>query len=194
MKISGVIPSYNRRELLAQVLPTVFDQDLPSEQREVVVVVDGSTDGTAEHLRGIDASCTFTVLEQPNRGPASARNAGVRAARGEIVLFLDDDIRCESDLLTKHVVAHARYTFSVISGPVFVAPESPQNATTILCDDWYRRYAERLTQEGGPWSKYEVWVYSNCSINRELFLANDRVPERFRYQPGQKSCQSRSRQ
>jgi peptidoglycan/xylan/chitin deacetylase (PgdA/CDA1 family)/GT2 family glycosyltransferase len=181
MKISVVIPSYNRRELLAQVLPTVFDQDLPSEQREVVVVVDGSTDGTAEHLRGLDASCRFTVLEQPNRGPASARNAGVRAATGEIVLFLDDDIRCESDLLTKHVAAHARYKLSVIFGPVFVASESPQNATTILCRNWYRRYAERLTQEGGPWSKYEVWVYSNCSINRELFLANGGYDESFQW-------------
>jgi glycosyltransferase involved in cell wall biosynthesis len=58
----------------------VFDQELPADHMEVVVVVDGSTDGTAKYLRGVRAPCGFTIVEQHNRGPASARNAGVRAS------------------------------------------------------------------------------------------------------------------
>lgn len=181
MKISVVIPTYSRRQLLSRVLPTVFDQDFPCHEREIVIVVDGSTDGTAEYLRGLKAPCRFTVIEQPNRGPASARNAGVRAASGDTVLFLDDDIRCDSDLLSRHVAAQARHRSSVIFGPVLVAPESPQNPATDWAAKWYRDYADRLIREGRPRSKYDVWVYSNCSIDRALFVQSGGYNETFRW-------------
>ena len=170
MTISVVIPTYNRRDLLASVLQSIFAQDFPRDEREVVVVVDGSTDGTAESLRNLAAPCRFAVIEQPNRGPAAARNAGVRAAAGDIVLFLDDDIRCAPDLLSLHVAAHAKHGSSVVFGPVFIAPESPQNPATDWVSDWYSQYNRELVERRGPWSKHEVWLYSNCSIPRKLFL------------------------
>ncbi len=78
-----MIPTYNRREILARTLPTVFRQDFPADQCEIVIVVDGSTDGTAEMLRSLEPPCALRILEQPNRWRAAARNAGWRAARGE---------------------------------------------------------------------------------------------------------------
>ncbi len=97
--ISVVVATYNRRAVLARTLPTLFAQDLPPGQYEVIVVVDGSTDGTAEWLRGLRPRQAFRVLEQPNLGPAAARNAGLAAARGGLILFLDDDILCGPTLL-----------------------------------------------------------------------------------------------
>ena len=170
MIISVVIPTYNRRDLLKSVLQSVFAQDFPASEREVVIVVDGSTDGTAESLRSLKAPCRFTVLEQANRGPAAARNAGVRAAAGDLVLFLDDDIRCTPDLLGLHVAAHARHGSSVVFGAVLIAPESPRNPATDWVSDWYSQYNRELVERGGPWSKHDVWLYSNCSISRKLFL------------------------
>ena len=91
--ISVVMATYQRRDVLTRTLPTVFDQDFPSEEYEVIVAVDGSTDGTIEMLSAVQAPCAFRVVNQPNRGPAAARQTALDLARGEFVLFTDDDIR-----------------------------------------------------------------------------------------------------
>ena len=57
MKVSVIIGTYNRRDLLARTLPTVLTQDFPAHEYEVVVVVDGSTDGTIEFLRDLRPPC-----------------------------------------------------------------------------------------------------------------------------------------
>src|SRR5665213_3861512 len=103
MIISIIIPTYNRRDVLARTLPTVFGQDFSPELYEVIVVVDGSFDGTVEMLRTYTPRCSFRILDQVNRGPAAARNAGLEVSRGRLVLFLDDDIRCGPDLIKQHV-------------------------------------------------------------------------------------------
>src|SRR5262245_35010670 len=105
MEISVVIATYNRRALLARSLQTVFEQDLPSDQYEIIVVIDGSNDGTLEMLSQWEPRCGFRVLCQENLGQAAARNAGINAARGRLVLFLDDDILVPPHLLRTHVAA-----------------------------------------------------------------------------------------
>lgn len=87
--ISVVIPAYNAEHTLAGCLQALKTQTLAPD--EVIVVDDGSTDRTAQVAR----SFNVTLINQPNRGPAAARNAGVAAACGEIVLFTDAD--CEPD-------------------------------------------------------------------------------------------------
>jgi glycosyltransferase involved in cell wall biosynthesis len=84
---SVVIPTYNRRELLRQTLESVWKQAF--EDFEVIVVDDGSTDGTLEELRSLGSR--VGVLQQANRGPGAARNLGVTRARGEYLAFLDSD-------------------------------------------------------------------------------------------------------
>jgi len=69
---------------------------------EAVVVVDGSTDGTAAALRALNPSFALTVIEQDNQGRAAAVNRGVRAAGEEIVLILDDDMEADPALLSEH--------------------------------------------------------------------------------------------
>src|SRR4051812_16228434 len=130
MKISIVIPTYNRRDLLARTLPTVFDQDFPGGEFEVVVVIDGSTDGTAEMLRHLNPPCGFQIIEQPNRGQAAAKNVGLRAARGELVLFMDDDILCGRGVVAEHVDAHEGAAAVVAFGPVYISAESRSGAPT----------------------------------------------------------------
>jgi glycosyltransferase involved in cell wall biosynthesis len=103
LSISVIVPTYNRRETLICSLETLFVQTVPASQVEIIVVVDGSTDGTVETLRHLRPECRFQVIEQENRGPAAARNAGARAAESELILFLDDDMRCDMELLRAHV-------------------------------------------------------------------------------------------
>ncbi len=180
MKLSVVIPTYNRRDLIARTLPTVLAQDFPSDEYEVVVVVDGSTDGTAEYLRGIRSPVAMRVLGQPNRGPAAARNAGIAAARGEIVLFLDDDIRCDPSLVRKHLAAHQGADSCIVFGPSLIAPESLPGLATEVVRASYDADRDRMTSEGSPRSEYDVWVTSNSSAPRALLLAHGGYDESVR--------------
>jgi glycosyltransferase involved in cell wall biosynthesis len=86
MLFSVVIPVFNRAGLLPATLETVRSQTFTDF--EVIVVNDGSTDGTREYLRSID---WVRVVDQDQQGPGAARNAGVKQAHGDYVAFLDSD-------------------------------------------------------------------------------------------------------
>lgn len=86
---SVVIPVYNRENLIQGALDSVFEQTI--DDYEVIVVDDGSTDGTLAALAAYRDR--IQLIEQPNKGPGVARNTGVEAAKGEYVAFLDSDDR-----------------------------------------------------------------------------------------------------
>ena len=86
-EISVIIPTYDRAGLLPRAIRSVLGQSRPPT--EVVVVDDGSTDGTERLVRS--EFPTVRYLRQENRGVAAARNHGIREARGEWVAFLDSD-------------------------------------------------------------------------------------------------------
>jgi len=90
-KVSVVVATYNRADILAENIESVLNQDFDSY--EVIYVDDGSTDDTADVLAEWSgrSSLSFQVVLTENIGPGPARNAGVAVARGEYVLFLDDD-------------------------------------------------------------------------------------------------------
>lgn len=102
-----VIPSHNRRAVLAEVLDALEGQ-VGAPAFEVVVVDDGSTDGTREWLAGRKSRLDFRALLEPQRGPAAARNRGVAAARGGRIAFLGDDTVPEPGWLAAHAAAHER--------------------------------------------------------------------------------------
>lgn len=168
MKISVVIPTYNRRDLLARTLPTVFNQDFSSDEYEVIVVVDGSTDGTAELLSTFKPACAFRILDQSNKGQAAAMNAGIRASRGEIILFLDDDVVCDPTLLAKHGRAHTGSRPLLAFGPVFVSSESaPTLAADWITADWNGYFTPLLSGADPIWHRHGA-VQANRSVSRSI--------------------------
>lgn len=86
--VSVVIPTYNRRELVRRAIDSVFAQDCPVE--DVIIVDDGSTDGTGEALRRRYGD-RIRYLRQPNAGVSAARNRGLAVARGRYLALLDSD-------------------------------------------------------------------------------------------------------
>ena len=109
LALSVVIPTYNRRETLARCLAALASQTLAPNRFEVVVVDDGSTDGTSDWLAQQAYPFALRAFQQANAGPGAARNLGAREARGEVILFLGDDIYAPPKLLAEHVDFHHDY-------------------------------------------------------------------------------------
>lgn len=87
MLFSVVIPTYNRAVLISRTLDSLWRQSLTDF--EVIVVDDGSNDGTSDYLRSLQGR--IQCMQQENRGPGAARNLGAASARGDYVAFLDSD-------------------------------------------------------------------------------------------------------
>lgn len=85
--VSVIIPTYNRKALVLEAVDSVLSQQYTP--LELIVVDDGSTDGTAGRLTA--CSNRIHVIRQPNAGVSAARNRGIRAAKGEFIAFLDSD-------------------------------------------------------------------------------------------------------
>jgi glycosyltransferase involved in cell wall biosynthesis len=85
--ISTVIPTYNYDRFVTAAVESALSQTYP--EHEVIVVDDGSTDNTRDRLAAYEGRIRY--IYQENRGLSSARNTGIRAARGELVAFLDSD-------------------------------------------------------------------------------------------------------
>jgi glycosyltransferase involved in cell wall biosynthesis len=112
--------TYNRAHLLARVLDACFEQEVEGASYEVVLVDDGSGDGTQLVIEAAKerARVPFTVISQANGGLARARNAGIAACSGERLIFIDDDVLPMPNLVAEHLHAAHRNPDLVVRGAV----------------------------------------------------------------------------
>src|SRR3989454_6016449 len=123
MDLSVVVPTYNQAELLRESVQSLVDQTLSPGQYEIVVVDDGSTDGTPTVLAEFGHSVQVVRLPA-NRGRSAARNAGIREARAPLIVLVDSDILVRPDFLDQHLQAHRREGAGILSrGPVIDVPD-----------------------------------------------------------------------
>lgn len=124
-EFSLIIPTYNRREALQECFRHLAGLRFPRDRYEVVLVDDGSTDGTPEMVAEHGHDLPLRFLRQQNAGAGAARNAAIRAATGEFCLFVDDDVLVDPDLLLEHREAHRAEPRLLVRGPVINIPELP---------------------------------------------------------------------
>jgi len=103
VELSVVIPTYNRAESLRRCLMALGQQTQSAADFEVIVVVDGSSDGTCAMLERLSTPYQLVIEQQPNQGAAVARNRGAERASGKYCLFLDDDIVAGPALIAEHL-------------------------------------------------------------------------------------------
>jgi glycosyltransferase involved in cell wall biosynthesis len=127
--VSVVIPTRNRIHLLTDALGSLLEQDYPEDRYEIVVVDDGSTDGTAGI---VDALATarqqprMRLVRRPPKNQNAARNLGVSTARGSLVAFLDDDEVAPRNWLSGLVEGRKRHPdVDVVGGPYRVRFDAP---------------------------------------------------------------------
>lgn len=168
--LSVVIPTHNRRRLVGETIQSLGGQSLPADQFEVVVVCDGDLDGTEGALGGLTTGFTLKVVVQPQSGPAAARNRGVENSRGGVLLFLDDDIVAEPELLAEHLRSHAGHPERVVVGRLLPDPYVKARGWTLWeqrnFDQRYDVLAAGLSQVDG-----RKFYSGNASVSRTAFEA-----------------------
>jgi GT2 family glycosyltransferase len=176
--ISVVIPTYNRCERLGRVLDALATPG--TSEHEVVVISDGSSDGTEEYLRHVEVPFPLRWETQANQGPAAARNRGVAIARAPIVLFLDDDVIPDPALVSVHVAAHVeRGPSTVIIGPML-------NPVDHVMKPWVR-WEQRMLykqydalRDGRYEPMFRQFYTGNASIRRDEVLEAGGFDTRYR--------------
>ncbi len=158
--------SRNRRESLALVLNSLRTQSLEADRYQVVVVDDGSCDDTGAMISAMKPTLPYLLdyCFQPHSGLATARNTGLRVSRGRVVLYIDDDVLADTDLLAQHLETHTRYNRCVCNGWVNhistpVRPSVPQFTMADISTSFF-------------------WT-SNVSVKLEHLLEAGGFDERF---------------
>jgi len=179
--LSVVIPTYNRKLSLIRALTALSAQELPAEDFEVVIVSDGSTDGTNEAVKGFPAPYAITLIDQANSGPSVARNRGAREAHSELIVYMDDDIEPTPAFLRIHAEAHADTQNLVLIGP----QSMPPGERFPIWIAWEHAMLERqyVHFRAGEWNAGPNNLYSgNFSIRREHLLQVGGFNESFKRQ------------
>jgi glycosyltransferase involved in cell wall biosynthesis len=125
LQLSVVVPAYNDARLLTHTLRHIATQTVDASIYEILVVDDGSTDETPAVISAaaVESPVVRSVRLDRNRGRAAARNAGVRAARGPLIVFIDSDVLVPAEFLAAHLSIHAGARQPVVGrGPVVLVP------------------------------------------------------------------------
>lgn len=169
--VSVIIPSYNRRALLERALDAYEQQEREGFEFEVVVVDDGSADGTMELLAGHRArSYTLRFAQQANSGPACARNRALGMAAGSLILFAGDDIVPGRRFLRRHWEAHRHHPERdvAIIGRTGWPPDMEITATMRHVDGPGAQQFSFHYFENGAEYDFRHFYTSNLSVKREL--------------------------
>jgi GT2 family glycosyltransferase len=176
-----LIPTLDRLPVLQRTLATLGSQELDGIDAEVVVVDNGSGDGTLEWLCA-EASgfpAPLTALSEPRGGAAAARNAGLAAATGRLILLLGDDVRPgDPDFLAGHVRAHEGSAERLgVLGRIAWDPEREITPVMRWLDKTGKQFDYAAPAGGavGP----EHFYSSNLSLPRKLLLEVNGFDERF---------------
>jgi peptidoglycan/xylan/chitin deacetylase (PgdA/CDA1 family)/GT2 family glycosyltransferase len=169
-ELSVVIATYNRAAQLRTCLDALARQDDVAGAFEVIVVMDGSTDGTRQLLAGYRAPYPLRAIYQENAGQCRALNRGVAEAAGRFCLLLDDDIIPGPGLVAAHLLAQREGAGVLATGRLTMDP--PPHADWYVlqfCGSWLRHY-QRL--DAGQRQVAISDCYSgNLSFPRDAFVA-----------------------
>ena len=166
---SVVIPTFQRRALVRNCVSALCKGEYGGSF-EIIVVVDGSTDGTTAALAQLGCSAPLRVIEQENRGLAQSRNRGAAEATGEILLFLDDDMICQSDLLEQHARSYEVGADAVLGDFPLAVECNPEFFGGIVAQGQYRAQL--------PLTPFDVFG-GHLSVRRSSFEALGGFDERF---------------
>jgi glycosyltransferase involved in cell wall biosynthesis len=179
--ISVIIPTYNRCDILEKCLAALHAQTLPAERFELIVVDDGSRDATtavAARFREEIFGARLTYLKQSNSGQNAARNRAIAVARGNILLFINDDTIAAPDMLGEHYRCHEAHPAENVAvlGRVTRSRDIPWNIfATLHLDETYAQW------EGRRELDWRSFITCNLSVKKSFLDKFGVYDESLRY-------------
>lgn len=143
--VSVVIPTHQRREALRQALRSLERQTAEPASYEVVVAVDASTDGTVAMLENLDTPFELRWVSPQGRGRASACNAAIAAAQGEVMIVLDDDMKVVERFVERHRSHHPSGSRVCVLGAVPVELDEGSTYAARYVKDKFDLHLSRLS-------------------------------------------------
>ena len=166
LSLSLVMPTYDEPERLEAALESLSRQDYPPAASEIIVIDDASPQLDAERLHAALAPFPLRLIRNLyNQGRARARNAALRVAKGDIIIFLDSDMTVGPDFLRTHVERHRTQAEAVFIGNIRFASEIPTTRLT--------RYIEGRGVHGAEVEQpmhFKCFVTGNSSLRRSSLL------------------------
>ena len=171
--VSIVLVTYNRCKSVEHQLLNLERQTWPHDKFELVVVDDGGSDRTFNVVHGMHATYPIQYLWQEDVpwGNPRARNLGMRFARGEIILFNDDDTFFYPETIASHVRYHKMISQAKVMGLVGVCPEGrEERAFSGESPEMFglvKKWANILQPWPDTMSMIQTFMPKNCSMKRE---------------------------
>lgn len=163
---SIIIPTYNRPQQLAQCLKAIASLEYPKEKFEVIVVDDGSTISLEKVIGPFNQQINLTLFKQANAGPATARNTGASLAKGEYLVFTDDDCAPASDWLNFFAARIASAPEAMIGGKTINGLENNiySTASQLLIDCLYSYHSSSPKR-----AKSNFFTANNLVVPAQIF-------------------------
>lgn len=173
LTLSVVVISWNQKEFLHALVQQLLEQDFDPARYEIIVVDDGSTDGSREHLRSLTDPRVKPVFGDKNLGRSASRNEGIRAATGDIVVMIDGDHTVQRNFLSLHAERHSRERCVIVGKSDFV----DQPKFRALNEYLNGSGAKKLPLNARLPGRY--FLTRNCSLPRDVLLEVGLFDESF---------------
>jgi glycosyltransferase involved in cell wall biosynthesis len=172
LEVSVVIPTRGRPHLLRDTLAGFAAQSFDAARWETVVVLAGADEATVAVVREWERSSRqpLRAVQAPAASRAAARNAGIEASRGRVVLMVDDDVRPDPRLVELHARHHEGRDDTVVLGALPLEPQEREPGHRRKARAWWSREMERRAASGQP-PGFRDFVTGNVSVCRSRLLA-----------------------
>ncbi len=168
---SVIVPTYNRLPILRKCLDALEAQTLKASSFEVIVIDDGSSDGTEELMSQYRPPFRLQYLRQTNSGTGAARRNGVAHANGEYLLLMNDDTICDRDLLEQHLKVQRAYLpqrWAVLGSFEYPTAARQRALTRYFCVEPFM-FPQVSMEAGCPYG-YSHFITCNLSIRRDAVV------------------------